>query len=114
MIFVMSTSNAGNNSSEIATHRRQVCRSDTTHLKTHPQTGVGRLKPAPPSHHTRQALARTIGWLDLQAKALANSGMLETTPLMRYSSGECGSVSACRRLLAGRSSPQAHCAMPMK
>src|SRR3954462_10877639 len=58
--------------------------------------------------------ARTMGWPARQANALLNSGMLETTPLMRYSSGECGLVMALARLLSARSSPQAHCAIPTK
>ena len=40
-----------------------------------------------------------MGWPTLQAKALPNSGMLETTPLIRYSSGEWGLVMALARLL---------------
>jgi hypothetical protein len=58
------------------------------------------------SYQTRQAWGRTMGWPDLQEKALANSGMFPTTPLMRYSSGEWGLVMALARLLSGRSSPQ--------
>ena len=65
-------------------------------------------------YQTRQAFSRTIGWPGLHENALANSGMFATTPLMRYSSGECGLVMALARLLSGRSSPQAHCAKPMK
>ena len=53
-------------------------------------------------------------WADLHEKALANSGMFPTTPLMRYSSGEWGLVMALARLLSGRSSPQSHWANPMK
>ncbi len=49
------------------------------------------------SYHTRQALARTMGWLARQPKAFWNSGMLETTPFTRYSPGECGSVAARSR-----------------
>src|ERR1039457_2494121 len=65
-------------------------------------------------YQTRQGFSRTMGWPTLQAKAVANSGMLAATPLMRYSGGECGSVMACTRLLSARSSPQAHCAKPIK
>jgi len=52
------------------------------------QTGVAQ-------HHAyqmRQMGCRTIGWPALQENALENSGILDTTPLMRYSSGACGSV----------------------
>src|ERR1022692_3612653 len=65
-------------------------------------------------HQTRHTGRRTIGWPTLHENALENSGMLETTPLIRYSSGECGLVMALSRLFSGRSSPQAHCATPMK
>jgi photosystem II stability/assembly factor-like uncharacterized protein len=54
------------------------------------------------------------GWPGLQENAWPNCGILETTPLMRYSLGECSLVTALSRLFSGRSSPQAHCAMPMK
>src|SRR5690348_1531525 len=72
-----------------------------------------RLEPCP-TYQTRQAFSRTMGCPALQANASRNCGMFETTPLMRYSSGECGLVMALARLLSGRSSPHAHCAMPMK
>jgi len=39
----------------------------------------------------------TIGWPALQEKAAPNSGMFTTTPLIRYSGGECGSVCARTR-----------------
>ena len=65
-------------------------------------------------YQTRQGCACTIGCPTRHANAFPNSGMLDTTPLMRYSSGECGLVMAPSRLFSGRSSPQAHCAMPMK
>ena len=55
-----------------------------------------------------------IGWPALQANALENSCMFTTTPLMRYLSGECGSVKARRRMSSGRSLAQAHCAKPTK
>src|ERR1035441_8446700 len=66
------------------------------------------------TYQTRQAWGLTIGCPSLHEKALANSGMLLTTPLTRYSSGECGLVMAPARLLSGRSSPQSHCAKPIK
>src|SRR5579859_519538 len=56
----------------------------------------------------------TIGWPALQEKALANSGMFTTTPLMRYFDGECGSVSARSRISSGRVLEQSHCAKPIK
>src|ERR1035438_2816077 len=71
-------------------------------------------RPGGLSYQTRQAWGLTIGCPALHEKALANSGMLLTTPLMRYSSGECGLVMALARLLSGRSSPQSHCAKPIK
>src|SRR4051812_43965220 len=61
-----------------------------------------------------QTFSLTIGWPALHENALKNSGMLLTTPLMRYFSGECGLVTAPRRRFSGRCPPQAHCAMPMK
>ena len=78
-------------------------------------TYIGQARKALPGiYQTRQALGRTIGWPALHENALANSGMFDTTPLMRYSSGECGLVMALARLLSVRSSPQAHWAKPMK
>ena len=65
-------------------------------------------------YQTRQGCACTIGWPTLQANAFPNSGMFDTTPLIRYSSGECSLVMAFARLFSGRSSPQAHCAIPIK
>ena len=63
-------------------------------------------------HQTRQAFSRTIGWPTLQANALANSGMFETTPLMRYSFGRMrigdGVQRACSRR-ARRRRPTAPC-----
>src|SRR5882672_11374720 len=52
-------------------------------------------------YHTRQALALTIGWLALQPQALAKSSSFRRVPFTRYSPGECESVWACRRMLAG-------------
>jgi hypothetical protein len=57
----------------------------------------------------RQACARTIGWPGLKTRALANSVILETTPLTRYPLHECGLVRAFGRFLAGRASPQDFC-----
>src|SRR5260370_8422476 len=65
-------------------------------------------------YQTLHGVSRTIGSPIPQEKAFPNSGILETTPLIRYSSGECGFVIAFARLLSGRSSPQPHSAMPMK
>ena len=65
-------------------------------------------------YQTRQTRSRTIGCPTLQEKAAANSGMFETTPLIRYSFGECGLVIALTRFCSGRSDPHAHCAMPTK
>src|SRR6266566_7886028 len=67
------------------------------------------------SHHTLHAFApRTIGLPSWQLNAFANSGMLATTPLTRYLSGECGLVTALTRRFSGRLFSQAHWAMPMK
>jgi hypothetical protein len=49
-----------------------------------------------------------------QAKVAANSGIFDTTPLTRYSAGECGLVMALTRLFSSRSFSQAHCANPTK
>src|ERR1700722_9963147 len=65
-------------------------------------------------YQTRQGCACTIGCPTRHAKAFPNSGMLDTTPLILYSSGECSLVMAFIRLFSGRSSPQAHCAIPTK
>src|SRR5439155_12952082 len=43
-------------------------------------------------HHTLHAFCRTIGPSALQWYASRNSGMLETTPLMRHFPGEWGST----------------------
>src|SRR3954468_20104233 len=61
-----------------------------------------------------QAFCRTIGWPALHENALKNSGMLLTTPLIRYFSGEGGLVTAPRRRFSGRGPPQAHGAIPIK
>src|SRR6266700_7852502 len=53
------------------------------------------------SYQTWQALALTIFWPGLQAKALAKSALFWSVPLARYSPGECGSVLASRRELSG-------------
>src|SRR5476651_105797 len=66
------------------------------------------------TYQTLHACSRTIFCPALQENAFPNSGILLTTPLIRYSFGECGFVTALTRLLSGRSSPQAHCAIPMK
>src|SRR5579864_4180799 len=68
----------------------------------------------PLAYQTRHGTARTMGCPARQANAVPNSGMLETTPLMRNSSGEWGLVMAFIRLFSERSSPQAHCAIPTK
>src|SRR5579864_1977548 len=68
----------------------------------------------PLAYQTRHGAARTMGCPARHAKAVPNSGMLETTPLMRNSSGEWGLVMAFIRLFSERSSPQAHCAIPTK
>ena len=52
----------------------------------------------------------TRGAPGLQEKAVANSGMFTTTPLMRYFAGECGSVMARARRSSGRS----FCAGPLR
>ena len=51
---------------------------------------IGEGQPGRSVHHTRQTFSGslTMGWPGLQAKAVANSGMLTTTPLMRASFGE--------------------------
>src|SRR5436853_838872 len=41
-----------------------------------------------------QTFCLTIGWPGLHENALKNSGILLTTPLIRYFSGECGFVTA--------------------
>jgi hypothetical protein len=53
------------------------------------------------SHHTRQALARTMGCPALHPKAFRNSSKLLIEPLTRNSPGECGSVCTCRRSTSG-------------
>src|SRR5664280_2072674 len=50
----------------------------------------------------------------LALKASANSGILTTTPLIRYLPGECGLVTAIRRRFSGRLFSDAHCAKPTK
>src|SRR5262249_12069926 len=65
-------------------------------------------------YQTLHTGSRTIGWPALHANASLNCGIFETTPLMRYSSGECGLVMAFIRLISTRSSPQAHWAKPTK
>jgi hypothetical protein len=59
------------------------------------------------TYQTRHSCWRTIFCPALHKNAYPNSGILLTTPLMRYSFGECGFVTALSRLLSGRSSPQA-------
>src|SRR6476619_6239507 len=44
------------------------------------------------AHQTLHAFGRIIGIPALQPKAWPNCGRLATTPLMRSSTGECGSV----------------------
>src|SRR5579872_988054 len=56
----------------------------------------------------------TMGWPALQENAWVNSGMLTTTPLMRYFEGEWGSVAARSRSSSGRSLAQSHWAKPIK
>src|SRR3954453_6899855 len=65
-------------------------------------------------YQTLQTFAFTIGWPTLQLKAAANSGILVTMPLILAKPGECGSVAACRRLLASRVFSHAHWAKPIK
>src|SRR5947208_13737178 len=58
-----------------------------------------------PIYHTRQRVSRTIGAPALQGDASSNSGVFETTPLVRYLSGECGSTVARSRLVSSRVFP---------
>ena len=62
---------------------------DTAPKAYHARKRVGQGLPHPETrgaapYHTRQTGWRTMGWPALQENALANSGMLDTTPLMRY------------------------------
>jgi hypothetical protein len=54
-------------------------------------------------YQTLQRFSRTMGLPALQANAFWNSGMLDTTPLVRYLGGEWGSTVARRRRTSGRS-----------
>ena len=89
---------------------------------TAPETGYGYIEAGAASGEGVHAVARFVEKPDLAnaERMLAaggfywNSGMFATTPLMRYSFGEWGFVTALTLLFSGRSSPQAHCAMPTK
>jgi hypothetical protein len=62
-----------------------------------------------PHYHTLHRFLFTMGASALQWKASWNSGMFETTPLVRYFSGECGSTVARRRLVSSRVWPHQLC-----
>ena len=66
------------------------------------------------SHQTLHLFSRTIAEPGLQWNACWNSGMLETTPLARYLSGECGSMVAYMRLVSSRVCEHQLCPYPMK
>src|SRR6185436_13429470 len=79
-------------------------------LRSRGQVSRFELRTEASRYQTRQTFSGglTMGWPALQAKALANSGMLITTPLMRYCAGECGSTCARMRISSGRSLAQSH------
>ena len=64
------------------------------------------------AHHTRQALALTIGWPALQEYAFWNSDMFCTVPFTRKRPGECGSVMARWRASCGDMFSHQTCANP--
>src|SRR5580692_9880072 len=69
------------------------------------RVGAENVEPAPScSHHTLQTFSGEliIGCPALHEKARPNSGIFTTTPLMRYSAGECGSVMARTRRSSSR------------
>ena len=65
-------------------------------------------------YQTLQVGVCTIGCPALQLNAFWNSGIFDTTPLIRANPGECGFVTALTRRFSGRWFSQAHCAIPTK